>query len=486
MTVHLSRLMPGGALPGGTPDVAISGLTADSREVRPGYLFAALPGMSADGSRFIPQAVAAGAIAIIAGEQARDPGSTAFMRTVNPRKLFAEMAARFAGAQPDIVVAVTGTHGKSSVASFVRQIWEAMGFRAASIGTVGIVAPAGERYLKHTTPDPVKLHTTLAELAADHVTHLSLEASSHGLAQYRLDGVRITAAGFTNLSRDHLDYHASFEDYFQAKARLFGELLPPGAPAVINADVEHAARLEEIARSRKLELFTVGYKGRQLKLLASRREGFGQQLVVTGPRLTHEFILPLVGEFQASNALVAAGLVIAAGGEEELAMHALESLKGAKGRLDLVARSASLAPIFVDYAHTPDALQNAITALRPYVKSRLAVVFGAGGDRDKGKRPQMGEVASRLADLAYVTDDNPRSEDPAEIRAQVLAGCPRGIDAGERASAIRMAVEALREGDILLVAGKGHELGQTIGETTVPFSDHDAVRAAIRGEAYRG
>jgi UDP-N-acetylmuramoyl-L-alanyl-D-glutamate--2,6-diaminopimelate ligase len=487
MSVHLSRLLPGdAALPHGMPDIAITGLTADSRDVKPGYLFAALPGTSVDGARFIPQAVAAGAVAIVAGEAANDPGSAAFIPSVNPRRLFAQMAARFAGAQPDIVVAVTGTNGKTSVASFVRQIWESMGFRSASIGTVGIVGPSGEEYLKHTTPDPVKLHATLAKLAADHVTHLSLEASSHGLAQYRLDGVRIAAGAFTNVTRDHLDYHPSFEDYFTAKARLFRELLLPGAAAVINADVPQAGELEDIARARRLQLFTVGYKGKGLRILASRRDGFGQQLVVMGPKLTHEFVLPLVGEFQASNALVAAGLVIATGGEEMLAMHALESLKGAKGRLELVARSAAGAPIFVDYAHTPDALENAIAALRPYVKDRLAVVFGAGGDRDKGKRPQMGAVAARLADIAYVTDDNPRSEDPADIRAEVLAGCPGGIDAGDRASAIRAAVDALGEGDVLLVAGKGHEPGQTIGKTTIPFSDHDAVRAAVRGEAYRG
>jgi UDP-N-acetylmuramoyl-L-alanyl-D-glutamate--2,6-diaminopimelate ligase len=487
MSVHLSRLLSGdAALPRGAKDVAISGLTADSREVRPGYLFAALPGTSVDGTRFIPQAIAAGAAAIIAGEAANDPGTGAFIRAVNPRKLFAQMAARFAGSQPDIVVAVTGTNGKTSVASFVRQIWEAMGFRAASIGTIGVVGPEGEQYLQHTTPDPVKLHSTLAKLAAEHVTHLSLEASSHGLAQYRLDGVRIAAGAFTNITRDHLDYHATFEEYFKAKSRLFSELLPPGAAAVINADAPQADELEEIAKSRKLQLLTVGHKGREFKIVASRREGFGQHLVVAGPRLRHEFILPLVGEFQASNALIAAGLVIATGGEEELAMHALESLKGAKGRLDLVARSATGAPIFVDYAHTPDALENAIAALRPYVRNKLAVVFGAGGDRDKGKRPQMGAVAAKLADIAYVTDDNPRSEDPAQIRAEVLGGCPGGIDAGDRASAIRAAVAALGEGDILLVAGKGHEAGQTIGKTTVPFSDHDAVRAAVRGEAYRG
>jgi UDP-N-acetylmuramoyl-L-alanyl-D-glutamate--2,6-diaminopimelate ligase len=487
MSVHLSRLLSGyAALPSGAADRAISGLTADSREVKPGYLFAALPGTQVDGAKYIPQAVAAGAAAIIASQSAKDSGAATLIRSGNPRQLFAQVAARFAGAQPDIVVAVTGTNGKTSVVSFARQIWQAMGFRAASIGTVGIIAPESEENVEHTTPDPVKLHETLARLAGDHVTHLALEASSHGLAQYRLDGVRIAAGAFTNISRDHLDYHATFDDYFKAKARLFADLLPQGAAAVINADAPRAEELIALARTRKLQLFTVGHKGEGLKLISSHRDGFGQHLIVDGPKMRHEFNLPLVGDFQASNALVAAGLAIATGGEEELAIHALESLKGARGRLDLVAKATSGAPIFVDYAHTPDALENAISALRPYVERKLAVVFGAGGDRDKGKRPQMGAVTAKLADIAYVTDDNPRSEDPAEIRAQVLAACPGGIDAGDRAQAIRRAVSALAEGDILLVAGKGHEKGQTIGKTTIPFSDHEAVRAAVRGETYRG
>jgi UDP-N-acetylmuramoyl-L-alanyl-D-glutamate--2,6-diaminopimelate ligase len=488
MSVLLSRLLADdAALPRGVEDAAISGLTADSRQVKPGYLFAALPGTKVDGAAFIPQAIAAGAAAVIAGRSALVPEARSILiKSENPHQLFARIASRFAGNQPDIIVAVTGTNGKTSVAAFVRQIWQSMGFRAASIGTVGIVGPSGEEYLAHTTPDPVKLHHTLAGLALDHVTHLAMEASSHGLAQFRLDGVRLAAGGFTNLTRDHLDYHATFEDYFAAKMRLFSELLPEGATAVVNADTDIAKDVIERGRAHGLRIFTVGEKGTGIKLVSTVRDGFGQRLVLATEGGQHEIYLPLVGDFQVSNALVAAGLVVATGGEEMLVIHALESLKGAKGRLDLVAHSAKGAPIFVDYAHTPDALEKAILALRPYVKRKLAVVFGAGGDRDKGKRPQMGAIVAKFADVSYVSDDNPRSEDPATIRAQVMAACPGGIDIGDRALAIRTAVDALEEGDVLLVAGKGHEPGQAIGGKVLPFSDHDAVRAAVAQEDYHG
>jgi UDP-N-acetylmuramoyl-L-alanyl-D-glutamate--2,6-diaminopimelate ligase len=488
MSVLLSRLLAGDAvLPRGAEDAAISGLTADSRQVRPGFLFAALPGTKVDGAQFIPQAVEAGAAAVIAARSAAAPAARSILiKSENPHQLFARVAARFSGSQPDLVVAVTGTNGQTSVAAVVRQIWQSMGFRAARIGTVGIVGPSGEEYLSHTTPDPVKLHHTLAELALDHVTHLAMEASSHGLAQFRLDGVRLAAAGFTNLTRDHLDYHPTFADYFAAKMRLFSELLPPGAPAIINADTDVAGEVLARARARGLAPFTVGEKGADLKLLATVRDGFGQRLVLATVHGQHEIYLPLVGGFQVSNALVAAGLVIATGGEEALVLHALESLKGAKGRLDLAASSRNGAPIFVDYAHTPDALEKAMLALRPYVGRRLAVVFGCGGDRDRGKRPLMGAIVAKLADIPYVTDDNPRTEDPARIRAEVMAACPGGIEIGDRALAIRTAVEALEHGDILLVAGKGHEPGQTVGTKVLPFSDHDAVRAAVCGRDYYG
>lgn len=481
MTVPLARLIgEDAAMPQGAGSLAIHGLTSDSRAVKPGFLFAALPGSSVDGARFIPQAIKAGAVAVLAGEGVAADGA-AVVRARNPRQAFAHMAARFYGRQPDLIAAVTGTNGKTSVASFVREIWTAMGFRAASLGTVGVVAPSGIIELQHTTPDPVTLHEIAARLAEDHVEHLALEASSHGLDQYRLDGLRISAGAFTNITRDHLDYHPSFEAYFDAKMRLFEELLPLGAPAVVNMDTPHGSEVEKRCRARGLSVFTVGEQGTGLRLIRSERDGFGQRLEIQGPARRHAVLLPLVGGFQVSNALVAAGMVVATGGEEVLAMHCLESLKGAKGRLELVARASSGAPVFVDYAHTPDALDNAIQSLRPYVTGRLAVVFGCGGDRDKGKRPQMGAVAARLADRVYVTDDNPRSEDPAAIRREIMAASPGAVEIGGRAEAIRAAVAGLSYGDILLVAGKGHEEGQKIGATVIPFSDHEAVKAAIAG-----
>ncbi len=473
------------ALPDAAGSLLVAGLTADSREVEPGFVFAALPGTKVDGAKYIGQAFARGASVVIANEGSYN-GSGLVIETANPRQLFARMAARFFGKQPDLAVAVTGTNGKTSVAAFVRQIWLAMGFRAASIGTLGVVGPSGSEYLAHTTPDPVQLHRLLAKLAEDHVEHLALEASSHGLAQYRLDGVRFAAGGFTNLSRDHLDYHATLEEYLDAKMRLFEELLPVGASAVINADTSLSADVTARAKARGLKIFSVGKLGTELKLLGTRRDGFGQHLELQGVHKTHSVYLPLVGEFQTSNALVAAGLVLATGGEEVLVMHALESLQGAKGRLDLVGKSKTGASIFVDYAHTPDALENAIVSLRPYTDGRLVVVFGCGGDRDKGKRPQMGAIAAKHADKIIVTDDNPRSEDAKIIRAEILAACPGAEEIGDRAKAIRAGVNGLNAGDILLVAGKGHEEGQTVGTKVIPFNDHDAVGAAIAGKAYHG
>jgi UDP-N-acetylmuramoyl-L-alanyl-D-glutamate--2,6-diaminopimelate ligase len=485
MSMSLARLAGGdAALPQGAESLVVGGLTADSREVKPGFLFAALPGSKADGASFIANAVAAGATAVVA-----QPGTTApvpVIASANPRRLFALMAARFFGGQPDLVVAVTGTNGKTSVAAFVREMWTAMGFPSASLGTVGVVSPLGTMALQHTTPDPVVLHQILAELAQAHVDHLAIEASSHGLAQYRLDGLRISAAAFTNLTRDHLDYHVSVDDYFNAKMRLFEELLPAGAAAVINADSDRGAEVAARARAHGLELFTIGRNGHDLRLIAATREGLGQRLDIELRGKRHTVQLPLVGDFQATNALVAAGLILATGGEESLVLHGLESLKGAPGRLDLVARDHNGAPVFVDYAHTPDALENAITALRPYVTDRLHVVFGCGGDRDRGKRPLMGAIATRLADRSYVTDDNPRTENAAAIRAEIMVAAPGAVEIGNRAEAIRAAVAALGPGDVLLVAGKGHEEGQKIGDRIFPFSDHAAVKAAIAGTDYHG
>jgi UDP-N-acetylmuramoyl-L-alanyl-D-glutamate--2,6-diaminopimelate ligase len=471
-------------LPEAWGDIDIRGLTADSRAVEPGFLFAAILGEANDGGRFIPEALARGAAALLAAPDVRieNPGLPV-LRDQNVRRGLALMAARFHPRQPDTVVAVTGTNGKTSVVSFVRQIWERMGLKAASLGTVGLVAPDISEPITHTTPDPVALHAVLAKLAKGGVTHLALEASSHGLKQCRLDGVRFAAGAFTNLSRDHLDYHASVEDYFDAKARLFSDLLLPGASAVVNTDSAEGVRIAKLARQRGLVVLTVGATGKTMKLVQCERKGLAQQLTVQAGREKHEVFLPLVGDFQVSNALVAAGLAVAVGGQMTLALRALEYLKGARGRLELVATSRGGAPVFVDYAHTPDALKHALQALRPYAPGRLVVIFGCGGDRDRGKRPQMGAIAAELADVVFVTDDNPRGEDPAAIRAAIMAACPGGIEVAGRAEAIARAIEGLVDGDVLLVAGKGHETGQIIGHDVVPYSDHEAVAAAIGGSA---
>jgi UDP-N-acetylmuramoyl-L-alanyl-D-glutamate--2,6-diaminopimelate ligase len=480
MTMSLKALLgPDKDLSEKAAGIEITGLTADSRQVKPGNLFFALPGTRTDGAAYIGEAIIKGASAIVALPGVNRANVT-LVHDSNPRRRLALAAARYYAQQPEICVAITGTNGKTSVASFVRQIWQRMGFRAASLGTIGVAGPSGDEYLTHTTPDPVELHAILARLRGrDRVSHLALEASSHGLAQYRLDGARLAAGAFTNISRDHLDYHASFREYFSAKMRLFEELLPKGAPAVIHADSEQGQQVIAVAKKRGLVPFTVGEKGAELRLLNRTQEGFGQALQIEGRGSHHSVFLPLAGDFQAFNALVAAGLVIATGSREDLTIHALENLKGAKGRLERVATTACGAPIFVDYAHTPDALEMVLKALRPYAEKRLVVVFGCGGDRDKGKRPQMGAVVQKLADTGYVTDDNPRTENPGTIRAEIMKGFPEGIEIDGREQAIHTAVRSLKSGDLLLVAGKGHETGQTIGTEVIPFSDHDVVRTAV-------
>ena len=474
-------------LPAGLDRVPIAGLAADSREVKPGSLFAALPGVKTDGVRFIEEALKRGAAAVLVASGAGPANSSvAIIEDSDPRRRLALIAARFFGVQPEIAVAVTGTNGKTSVASFVRQLWAAQGFAAASLGTVGVVSPSGTKSLKHTTPDPIELHRLLAALAEEGVTHLALEASSHGLQQRRVDGIAFAAGAFTNISRDHLDYHASFEDYFAQKLRLFTELLPEGAAAIVDVDSEAGRRVAAEAEARGLRLISVGRDGKTLRLVSAELDGFAQTLVVEHDGKRHSVRLPLVGAFQASNALVAAGLVMATGAGAATVLPLLAALQGARGRLDLAGTARAGAPIFVDYAHTPDALANALEALRPYVENRLVVVFGCGGDRDKGKRPEMGRVAIAKADLAIVTDDNPRSENPATIRGEILSAAPGAVEIGDRATAIAEAVGKLERGDVLLIAGKGHETGQTIGTTVISFSDHDAVRAALKQEAKCG
>ncbi len=470
-------------LPQSRAEIDISGLTADSREVLPGFLFAALPGTQVDGMRFVPDALAKGAAALLVakGREGDLDASIPVISDPLPRRRLAQMAARFFADQPRQCVAITGTNGKTSVAAFVRQIWQSLGYDAASLGTVGVVTKKGAAPLSHTTPDPVTLHKILGELAAQGISHLALEASSHGLAQNRLDGVNFIAGAFTNISRDHLDYHADFEDYFSQKLRLFSELLTPGSPAVIDMDSYGGSRVAEVSRKHALEVFTVGRTGESLTLVDVKRDGFAQILTIIFDGEEYKVRLPLVGDFQAANALVAAGLCIATGYKADDVMPCLEALKGAEGRLEHVGTSPKGAPIFIDYAHTPNALENALVALRPYAKRRLIVVFGCGGDRDKGKRPQMGAIAIKSADLVYVTDDNPRGEDPRLIRADIMSEAAGAIEIGDRQNAISTAVSDVKSGDLLLIAGKGHETGQIIGQDTIPFSDHEAVENALKG-----
>jgi UDP-N-acetylmuramoyl-L-alanyl-D-glutamate--2,6-diaminopimelate ligase len=459
----------------------VCGITADSRSVKPGDVFVAVAGTKTDGGKFIAAAIAAGAVAIVAerAPTAPLPDGVAFVRVKYARRALALAAARLFPRQPQIIVAVTGTSGKTSVVAFTRQIFARLGHQAASIGTVGIVTPQGETYGALTTPDPVALHRSLQQLADAGVTHLAIEASSHGLDQHRLDGVRIAAAGFTNLSRDHLDYHPTIDAYFTAKLRLFNELVSPQGTAVINADDERAAEVIATAERRGLRRITVGRRGEGIRLVESAIEGFAQRLRLSYAGRAFDTQLPLAGTFQVENALVAAGLAIATGGEPGAVFAALAHLEGAKGRLERVGEHQG-APIIVDYAHKPDALAKALDALRPYVSGRLVVLFGAGGDRDPGKRPMMGVIASDKADRVIVTDDNPRSEDAAKIRAAILAGARGATEIGDRGAAIRTAIADLRAGDVLLIAGKGHETGQIVGDRVLPFSDHEAVAAALK------
>ncbi|MGS1093663.1 UDP-N-acetylmuramoyl-L-alanyl-D-glutamate--2,6-diaminopimelate ligase [Aquamicrobium terrae] len=462
-------------------DTEIAGLSSDSRTVQPGMLFFALAGTKADGADYAADAAARGALAVVAA-MGRTNGavSVPVIEVEDPRRALALAAAKFYGTQPDTMVAVTGTSGKTSVAAFTRQIWEHAGFAAASIGTTGVVAPGRNEYGSLTTPDPVALHKLLAELAGAGVTHASMEASSHGLDQHRLDGVRLAAGAFTNLGRDHMDYHPTVEEYHAAKMRLFRDLLPRGMPAIVFADDPWSQATIDAASVAGIEVLTVGRKGTFLKLNRVEHERAKQRAEIVHDGEIYEIDLPLAGDFQIANALVSAGLAIATGTSAPTVMAALEKLKGAPGRLDLVGVTPAGAPVYVDYAHKPDALENVLASVRPFTTGRVVVVFGCGGDRDRGKRPIMGEIATRLADVTIVTDDNPRTEVPAEIRAAILAAAPGAIEIGDRRKAIHEAVAMLRAGDTLIVAGKGHEEGQTIGAETFPFSDHEEVRAALK------
>ena len=481
---ELGLTVPGGGPGGG--EVRITGLSVDSRDVREGYLFAAIPGARVHGGEFIQYAIRqrAGAIltdkegARIAADEIRASG-TPLIVAEDPRQALAYAAALWFGRQPETVVAVTGTNGKTSVASFTRQLWCAMGMPAVNVGTTGVEGDWAKQ-LAHTTPEPITLHRTLAEIADEGIEHCAMEASSHGLEQRRLDGVRLTAAGFTNLTQDHLDYHGTMEAYRDAKAQLFDRVLPEDGTAVINLDDAHGAHMLGVAEARGQDLLTVGTGGdAALRIVAQRYDATGQELRFEWNGRAHQRRLNLIGGFQAANALVAAGLCIASGSDAREVFDALPHLVTVRGRMQLAATRDNGAAVFVDYAHTPDALATALEALRPHVLGRLIIVFGAGGDRDRGKRPLMGEAAAAHADVVFVTDDNPRSEDPDAIRAMVRQGCPEANDVGDRAEAILRGVDALGPGDALLIAGKGHETGQIIGDAILPFDDAEQASVAV-------
>ncbi len=467
-------------------DARITGLSVDSRTVEPGHLFAALPGSNIHGGEFIQYALRMDAGAILTDRIGADIASKELSEAnvplviaEDPRQTLAYAAALWFGAQPETVVAVTGTNGKTSVATFARQIWTHIGLPSVNLGTTGVEG-AWNRPLAHTTPEPITLHSILAELAARDIQHVAMEASSHGLAQSRLDGVQVAAGAFTNLSQDHLDYHADFDEYFDAKAGLFRRIVSEDGVAVVNIDDRRGQAMAEIADARGLELITVGRaENAVLRIRAQRFDATGQELRFDWngrPRLVR---MELIGGFQAENVLTAAGLVIASGCDPASTFDTLQELKGVRGRMELAATRDNGSSVFVDYSHTPEALRTALRALRPHVLGRLIVVFGAGGDRDPYKRPMMGAAARDNSDVIFVTDDNPRTEDPDIIRAAIMAECPEATEVPDRAEAILRGVDALQPGDALLVAGKGHETGQVVGDDVFPFDDVEQASVAV-------
>ncbi len=460
-------------------DPEIAGLTADSRAVRRGYLFAALPGAIADGAKFIPQAEKNGAAAILArpGVRSRLP----IVIDPEPRRRLSRVAAKFFPRQPKMIAGITGTNGKTSTASFVAEIWAMLGKQSGSLGTLGAKGKNFSRKLVHTTPDPVTLHSVLDEMAGAGISHLAMEVSSHGLAQDRADGVKFSIAAFTNITQDHLDYHCTAENYFAAKQRLFQTLLPDDGVVVVNTDGEGAAAIIEIADARDLRVMTTGSTGDDLKLVSATPQPSGLDIKIIARGVSYSLRLPLIGGFQAENALLAAGIVIASGEPVEKVLPLLEKLSGVPGRMQHVAGinfDAGSAGIYVDYAHTPDAVETALLGVRPHAKGQVIAIIGAGGDRDKAKRSLMGKAAALYADAVIVTDDNPRTEDPAMIRQQILKGCPEAAEIGDRGQAIAAGVAQLSAGDVLLIAGKGHETGQQVGVEVLSFSDEEAAMAA--------
>lgn len=466
----------------------INGITCDSRQVGPGFIFAALPGSNLDGRDYIKNAISRGAVCVLAPSETNFPrgaidsltGSpVSLLRHSNPRRQYALMASLFYEGQPKTICAVTGTNGKTSVVTFLSQIWAGLGYNAASMGTLGISAEGFESKGKMTTPDSVELHRNLRDLSNSGIDHLALEASSHGLHQHRLDGVRIKAGAFTNLSQDHLDYHGSMDKYLASKLRLFTEIIASDGSVVINKDGEYADAVEAVCRNRGLKVISYGEKNADICLNANEIVSGGHLLEVIVFGACIKVHLPLIGDFQVSNTLAAAALAIADGDNPEQVITQFEKIKGAPGRMELVGQSTKGALVFVDYAHTPDALLNVLRALRPHVTNKLHLVFGCGGGRDPGKRSVMGALAHSLADVVIITDDNPRNESPSKIRAQVLAGAPSAIEISNREEAIHKSVLALEKGDVLVIAGKGHEIEQHVKNDIRPFNDISVARNAI-------
>lgn len=467
------------ALTGGNENATVSGFAIDHRKVAPGTVFGAFQGTAVNGEDYITAAVAGGAIAVVARPEATVVGA-AHIADPNPRRAFARLAARYFAPFPEVAVAVTGTNGKTSTVEMVRQLWRMAGFRAASIGTLGVTTGDDRVSTGLTTPDVVTFLSNVAGLAREGVSHVAFEASSHGLSQYRTEGLAVRAAAFTNLSRDHLDYHGTMEVYLEAKLRLFSEVLAKDGTAVLWADDASSARVADAARARGIAVATVGATGDRLTLVKRVPSLLGQALTIDANDRTFTVNLPLIGAYQAANALTAAGLVIATGGDVAATLANLTRLQPVRGRLERAVIAANGAPVYVDYAHTPDALDAAIAALKPHAAGRLIVVIGAGGDRDQGKRAEMGRVAVEQADQVIVTDDNPRGEDPARIRAMVLEGAPGGVEIGSRRDAIRAAIAGAGPQDIVLIAGKGHEQGQIVGDLVLPFDDVTVAREMVQ------
>lgn len=464
-------------------DREIIGITADSRKVEPGFLFAAVPGTKQDGRAFIKEAIARGATALLVPQDTNFPveGHASVLKTADIRIAVSALAAAFYPRQPKTIAAVTGTSGKTSTAQFTREIWQALGHKSASIGTLGFVTEDKTLYGSLTTPDAILLHQLLNEGATNGITHLAMEASSHGIFMNRLDHVRLKAGGFTNLSRDHLDFHETMGNYLAAKLRLFSTLLPEGAVAVLNADAPEFDAFAKAGSGRQLKIISYGLKGKEIKLMDAIPHAQGQVLRFELFGKKQDVLLPAMGKFQAWNALCALGLAIGSGEDPDLTAKALAKVSGVPGRLQLIGHTKGGAVVFVDYAHKPDALENVLAALRPHVAkgARLGVIFGCGGNRDKGKRPMMGAIAKRLADWVIVTDDNPRHEEPAAIRKEILAACAGASEIGDRAKAIAAGIERLKAGDVLVIAGKGHESGQIVGDQILPFDDADQARQVL-------